>query len=137
MIYDMRFFDMDGTICESREKISAEMTAFLSTLPTFVVIGGLDRKRMEYQLDGLNCILLAQSGNDAPDWQNKLSKEEEAEIMAHIRKIERYYKPYSDAVEMIEHRGCQISVSFTGHGTPIEHKRKFDPDGAVRTRILQ
>ena len=131
------FMDMDNTICESRQKISVEMKDRLSKIDFLIVIGGLNKERMLYQLDGLSCIILAQSGNDAPNWQNNLTSEEIMEIFTHIEKIKTLCQPYNDEVKVIENRGCQVSLSFVGHTAPPEFKQKFDPDKLTRKSILK
>ena len=126
------FFDLDGTITESRQKITKEIKDFLSQLPNLIVISGASREQMEYQLDGLKCITLAQSGNDTPLWQNKLSKEEKHEIYKHIFSLDWCIEPF-----MIEDRGCQLSPSLIGHKAPTNIKKKFDPDQKIRRKLLK
>lgn len=125
------FFDMDGTICPSRQKISKEMKEQLSKLGNIFVISGASREQMEYQLDGLSCTILAQSGNHTPLWENRLTKKEAEEVYKHANKI------ISVNPNMIEHRGCQIAFSLTGHNAPLEIKGKYDPDRKKRKAILK
>lgn len=127
------FADCDNTICESRQKISPKMKKFLSKFPNLIVVGGLNRERLEYQLDGLKCTILAQSGNDTPLWQNKLNIKEVAEIKKHIKS----YDGLPNDSFFCENRGNQISYSFKGHNARIELKKKFDPDQKIRKQILK
>ena|SRR3990167_6300159 len=128
------FFDMDGTICESRQNISFLMLEKLSELKhNIIVISGAERERMVEQLEGLNCSIMAQSGNDTHLWKRTLTDNEKKNIIAHIRKIiGDISKP-----DLIDDRGCQISLSLVGHHANIELKKKFDPDGKKRERILK
>jgi len=129
MIY---IFDLDGTITESRQKISKELKDFLSNLPNLTVISGASKEQMEYQLDGLKCNILSQSGNDTPLWQNKLTAQEKHEIYRHIFSLDWIIEPW-----MIEDRGCQLSPSLIGHKAPFDIKKKFDPDQKIRKKLLK
>lgn len=133
------FMDMDGTVCESRQIISDEMRDFLNGLnKNIFVISGASREQMEKQLKGLNCTILAQSGNDTPRWKHKLNFQEKIEIHTHIAKIMMHYNQYFNKPhrEMVEDRGCQITLSLVGHNADIELKKIFDPDKRRRKRIL-
>lgn len=126
------FADCDNTICESRQKISPQMKKFLSKFTTLIVVGGLNRERLEYQLDGLKCTILAQSGNDTPFWKNKLTVEEKEEVVKHIKLL-----GYPTGSKNIEDRGCQISYSFVGHNADIGLKKNFDEDRKLRKWFLK
>lgn len=121
---------MDGTVTESRQKISPKMKQALSG-EDIVVISGASREQMEYQLDGLPCIIMAQSGNDTPLWFNKLTDKEITEIHSHINKI------IEVEYDMLEDRGCQITLSLVGHNANINLKKSFDPDHNKRKEMLR
>lgn len=127
----MKIFDLDGTICESRQVISPEMKEKLSGVGKFIVISGAERPRIERQLDGLPCIIMAQSGNDTDLWKNKLTLEEKMEVFEHINKLDTEWSLKT------EDRGCQISYSFIGHAAPMEQKKQFDHTGIIRRRVLK
>lgn len=133
----MKFFDMDGTITESRQIISKEMKDKLLSLgEQFVVVSGAEKKRIAKQMDGVPCIMMAQNGNDSPDWKNKLSRNEEQEILAHLDKVSEFSAiPLNKST--VHHRGCQISFSFTGHDQDIEIKKRFDPHKKYRASVLR
>ncbi len=105
----------------------------LSNLMDIVVIGGLDRERLEYQLDGLKCTILAQSGNDTPLWQNKLDREETIEIIRHLD----LFVPTRTGKELVEIRGSQVSYSILGHKADVSYKKTFDPKQKIRQAILK
>src|SRR3990167_4546979 len=127
------FLDLDGTICESRQIISSKMKKkLLSLKEPFIVISGAEKKRIKKQMDGVPCIMMGQNGNHAPDWYNKLTNRELVEINRHIDKI-----PFLFGDDSIQNRGCQVSVSFTGHNAPIEEKKEFDPNKTFRKMILK
>jgi len=132
----MEIFDLDNTICESRQVISPEMKEKLRVRPTFIVISGGEKKRIEKQMDGLPCIIMGQNGNEAPDWYNKLTPKEILEIHKHLHQISRHANIPVDAVTT-QNRGCQISFSFTGHDADVNWKKLFDPNGRYRTELLK
>lgn len=125
-------FDMDNTICESRQKITPSMKKRLLRLGKIIVISGASREQMEYQLDGMNCTILAQSGNDTPLWKNKLSEKEKEEIWNHITSI-----PTSFDYAWVQDRGCQLSLSLTGHEANLNKKKRFDPKQKKRKNLLE
>lgn len=130
------FFDLDGTICESREKISRLMLKTLWNIDLthdIVIVSGAEKERMVSQLRGFQCPLLAQSGNDTHLWKRTLNANDRKKIIAHIRKIVGEVTKE----DMIDDRGCQISLSLVGHRAPIELKKTFDPTGQIRTKILK
>ncbi len=133
----MKIYDLDGTICESRQIISQKMKEKLSSFEEpFIVISGAEKERIEIQMDGVPCIMMGQNGNDAPDWENKLTLQEEAEILHHLEKVAKESgKLLND--EMVHHRGCQISFSFVGHNADIKKKKLFDPTKKYRNFILK
>ena len=130
------FLDLDGTVTESRGEISYEMIEMLQHLKLkndIVIISGAERERMMKQLLGLDVTLMAQSGNDTSLWKRTLTHNEKKKILTHIRKIiGDISKP-----NLIDDRGCQIALSLVGHDAPVEEKKKFDPEGTIRKRILK
>ena len=133
----MIFFDMDDTICESRQIISPKMKKkLLSLKEPFVVATGAEKKRLIKQMDGVPCIMLAQNGNDAPDWKNTLTENEKVEVINHLHKVAKFTGCPIDK-QTLHDRGCQMSYSFTGHDADIKWKRKFDPKKEYRENVLK
>lgn len=139
--YKHIFSDLDGTITESRQIISSKMRKKLWKIMApknigvtnpIVVISGGEKSRIEKQMDNLPCIIMGQQGNEAPDWYNKLTKKEVKEIGRHIDSLGSYFPK-----DCIHNRGCQVSLSFTGHHAPISIKEKFDPKKKFRQSILK
>lgn len=127
------FLDMDGTVCESRQKITPAVKAALEAQKCpILVISGASREQMTYQLDGLSCTILAQSGNDTPLWQNKLTLREKNEAVAHYKKFFT-----TEPIGCMEDRGCQMALSFIGHKANPERKKNFDPKQKIRQAILK
>lgn len=127
------FLDCDNTICESKQKISLEMKkALLAQNCPIIVISGASREQMEYQLDGLKCTILAQSGNDTPLWKNELNNKEIIEVQAHCWSCGGNLQE-----EYLENRGGQFSFSLIGHRAHLNQKKQFDPQQKIRQAILK
>lgn len=150
------FFDVDGTLTRSKSPMKADMKHLLTSLIKsgcdVVAVSGADHNQMRKQVGGLklywkqNVYFLAQNGNNAfgkggaPLWENVLSKEDKAEIGAHIKAVKAGFAPLfegADENDLIQDRGSQISLSFLGHNAPLEKKEKFDPDGSRRRAVLE
>jgi len=131
------FFDLDGTITESRQVISPKMKEkLLSFKEPFVVATGAEKARLIKQMDGVPCIMLAQNGNDAPDWKNTLTENEKFQVWQHLEKVSKFTGVPIDK-ETVHDRGCQISLSFTGHNADVKWKKKFDPEKKYREDVLK
>lgn len=130
----VRIFDLDNTLTESKQKISLEMKkALLAQNCPIIVISGANREQIEYQLDGLFCTILAQSGNDTPKWKNELKSNESQEVWLHINS----FAYCGTDMDSWDNRGSQISFSFIGHRAEISSKKKFDPERKIRQAILK
>lgn len=134
------FFDMDGTICDSKQVIKYNMLTALRKLPgEIVVISGQSKKHMDSQLGPLECTQMPQSGNFMPMWQYLLSTAEVAAIQTHISMVRSVFRKYLSwkRTDYIENRGCQISFSFMGHGATYHDKMQFDPVYGKRKEVLK
>lgn len=134
--YKHFFFDVDGTLTESRQVISNKVDLVISNLTysgkDTIAISGASKKQMLFQLNF--CFIdyiMAQSGNDTAFWCNKLTEEEITEIYIHANKITLIEK------DMLENRGCQVAFSLVGHNALIEKKKEFDPTKGIRKVILK
>ena len=133
----MKFFDLDGTITESRQIISKEMKKKLKSLKEpFVVVSGAEIPRIKKQMNGVKCLMMGQNGNDAPDWRNKLEAQELVAIYDHLQKVADFCHVPIDG-ETTHNRGCQVSFSFTGHNANVVWKSKFDPLKKYRNHVLK
>lgn len=139
------FFDLDGTLTESRSLISERMTDALHALAQkadVIIISGAEVKQMEKQIpwimDG-SAIVMGQSGNDARGmWENKLTDAEVSRIMSHTRAVQEAHSAYDiDDDDRLELRGGQVSFSMIGHNADKARKKEYDPDGSVRREILK
>src|SRR3989344_4574215 len=152
--YKHIFFDMDGTLTRSRSLIEPEMKQSLISLMEsgrdVIVVSGADVPQMKNQITeelfSSGIYAMAQNGNNTFDkngvvlWQNVLSAEDKSEINKHINTIRLNFKNLfegADEKDLIQDRGCQVSLSFVGHHAELERKEKFDPDSSKRKEILK
>lgn len=137
------FFDLDNTVTRSRSKITPELKEILSNgKHDIIIVSGAICSQIAWQVDGVPCYKLGQNGNHAltPDdailWEERIGKDDEATIHAHIHSIPRTWE-VSDANDLVQDRGCQISYSLLGHNENLEKKEAFDPHGQIRKQLLQ
>lgn len=137
------FFDLDGTLCESKKELEDNMLnelARLSKKYQIILVSGAEYNRMLTQAPLKYATFMSQNGNEAYEndkflWLNKLENREE--IMDHIRKVSLFQLNDVPREDMVDDRGAQISFSFVGHHAPLEVKKKFDPDRKIRANILE
>ncbi len=149
------FFDLDGTLTESKTPITARMTELLHSLIEVAdvgVISGAVRRQMLAQIPWLSqypVYVMPQSGNetyfnDMLMWRSELDEEVLALILAHVAKIrsstsyERAISGYAlDGNDIVELRGGQVSFSMIGHNAPLSRKVLFDPTASIRKSLLK
>lgn len=147
MKYKHFFFDLDGTLCESRESIKLDQGMALALLQRMgadtIVISGAEKERIQKQLGELEVsYIMAQCGSDTPFWKKKLSERDEIEVWRHITKIQKKLKEYDwgkgvEDERFVENRGSQITFSLTGFDCDPKLKKDFDPDTRRRQIILK
>ncbi len=137
------FFDMDGTITETRSLISADMRNKLNEIALtqgnhVIVISGAEVNQMRKQLEGLSekVLFLSQSGNACRYWNKKLSPKKKKRIFKHITLLIEHVMN-CDLADLVQDRNCQISFSFVGHNADIEKKKLYDPSGDKRKAYLE
>lgn len=136
------FFDLDGTLCLSKQNLKKDMLRELTRLNEkfkVFIVSGADLTRMKTQAPLQWVTYFAQNGNEIFDGDNTIVKNEllnKEEIAQHIymiaEKVGMAINP-----DMIEDRGSQVSFSFIGHNAPYEEKIKFDPTRKLRMDILK
>lgn len=135
------FFDLDNTIAEKCGVVSPEMIQRLeSREASVIVVSGATVQKIESQLNGLMPdAILAQNGNHAflrsgdtyrEIWKNEMG--ECLEVWDHIWSLMLLFQGGE-----VQHRGCQISYSPTGHNADAAKKKAFDPDFSRRRIALQ
>lgn len=152
--YKHIFFDLDGTLTRSRSLIEPEMKQVLIELMKsgrdVIVVSGADVPQVRKQLGGgaiaSEVYVLAQNGNKsfgkggALLWENVLSGGDRVDINAHINMIRTNLRDLflgTNESDLIQDRGCQISLSFVGHNAELERKERFDPDSSRRKEVLK
>lgn len=139
--YKHLFFDMDGTLTRSRTQVTPEMRDALNALPhDILVISGQSSEAIARQLEGVECFIMGQNGNQVFEgetelWNDLLSDDEKAAVLQHIESLPRDWE-VPDEYDLIEDRGCQITYSLYGMHAPVEDKERFDPDQSLRKRLL-
>ena len=132
------FFDMDGTLSESRQEASPEMVEQLNRIKKIykvIIASGAELKRMQWQVPVTDITFFAQNGNQVfEDWNILWTKElkDKKGILKHINKLKKNY-----ANAEIEDRGSELVVSFTGFHADPAIKNKFDPDRKIRFAMLK
>ena len=129
------FFDLDGTLTESKQKMLASMKCALKKLKgEVIVISGASREQMYKQLDGyVGDYLMPQSGASCAYWEYKFTDKEIEEINTHIQSI----LENNSSQDKVQNRGSQVAFSLIGHNTDLFLKKSFDPDGVSRKELLK
>lgn len=154
-------FDLDGTLAESKQRVSAEMgelvAGLLERMPV-AVMSGASFKQFEVQFlpalpvdaqfkklylfpdNGAICFVYQQE-----KWQvryeHSFSKPEHARVMQALTEAmaETDFREAPPQVwgERIEDRGAQITFSALGQHAPIEEKQKWDPTREKRKPLFE
>ena len=142
-------FDLDGTVTESKSKISPEMGALLSELlktkKVAIISGGKFDQFKKQFLAGLkantnfaNLSLFPTNSTTLysrrkSGWQKKyeerLNLKEKKEIISSLKKLQLspiYNKPTKTYGPIIENRGTQITMSAIGQLAPVSEKKKWN-----------
>ncbi len=135
------FFDLDGTLCESKQLVETAMLKELERLNEsnkIVLVSGAELSRMRTQCPINYLTLMAQNGNEAYEndqllWSNQLKNKDK--IKEHYEKLAKHMN-IEIIPDMVDDRGSQISFSFIGHNALLEVKKKFDPNREIRAKLL-
>ena len=143
-------FDLDGTLAESKQRVSAEMGELLGSLlahiPVAVLSGG-SWKQFEVQLlpsfpveanlarlflfptSAAECFVFREH-TWRLQYDNSFSDTERAQILAAITQAKEevhFIEPERLWGEQIEDRGAEITFSALGQEAPLEEKERYDP----------
>lgn len=143
--YKHLFFDLDDTLTLSKSPIEQEMKEVLTRSGRdIIVVSGAEIARIGVQTDNFPAYYLGQNGNDTVDntgkrlWQDFLTSAEKAAILHHNSQLLLLADWYiQNPADLIDDRGCQISLSTIGHHEDIVRKKTFDPDSQVRLAMLE
>lgn len=153
-------FDLDGTLAESKQRISAEMTDLLSRLlqkmPVAVMSGGgwtqFEKQFLPAIPDGVlldqlylfptsaaACIVHRQ-GSWHPQYDLSFGAETKQRILLAIDEAlaeVHFEQPPRLWGEQVEDRGGEITFSALGQEAPLEEKQKYDPEGSKRKPLAE
>ena len=143
--YKHLFFDLDDTLTQSKSPIEKEMKDVLARSgKDIIVVSGAEIGRIAVQTDNFPAYYLGQNGNDAVDntgkrlWQDFLTPQEKAAILRHNSQLISLADWYiQNPADLVDDRGCQISLSTIGHHEDIVRKKTFDPHSHVRLAMLE
>ncbi len=153
------FFDLDGTLAESKQALTSEMATLVAHLleetKVAVISGGAlpqFKKQVVEQLPSnanlSNLYLLPTSGaalyEHRHDTWHKIYEEHLSQKEAHTIEV-----AMQDAIKQagaideahhawgkrIEYRGAEVSLSALGQQAPLVLKKEWDPDHAKREKI--
>lgn len=152
-------FDLDGTLAESKQPLTSEMsellTRLLDTTRVAVISGGALPQFLSQVVEQLpseatlsNLYLLPTSGAGLYEYTNgewkkiyeeRLSEKEAQNIKTVMRDagttlglIDFSQPAYG---EHIEYRGAQVTLSALGQRAPIDEKMAWDPDRTKRAAL--
>jgi phosphomannomutase len=150
----MAVFDLDGTLAESKSEISREMADLLAALSMHMsvcVITGGSWTQIRVQV----LPRLAQSDADSSKFHMMpvggaehwiMTREWECISQSPITDKSRVLSVASQAAsifrdsdliwgDIVEDRGCQVTLSMLGQEAPLSEKKSYDPHRVRRERI--
>lgn len=154
-------FDLDGTLAESKSRVTPQMVAALrrliSRFDVAVVSGGAWPQFESQLISWLNFTpdearrlhMFPTSGtsfykNDGTGWNcvysETLTKDEVGRIMSAFRKVlddPGVKMPRRFWGDQLENRGTQITFSAMGQLAPVDEKKKWDPTFAKRLVLIE
>ncbi|KKW35497.1 hypothetical protein A2852_00250 [Candidatus Adlerbacteria bacterium RIFCSPHIGHO2_01_FULL_54_23] len=150
-------FDLDGTLAESKWRMSAEMGLLIADLlkkMPVAVMSGAGFQQFEKQFlpalpedaplerlyifptNAAQCYVYREGWK--PQYDHCFSEQEKQKIFAVLKEaLEENGMELRGGLwgERIEDRGAQITFSGLGQGAPIDEKQKWDPKKQTRVRI--
>jgi hypothetical protein len=151
-------FDLDGTLAESKQPVSAEMGELLALLLTHMpvaVLSGASFQQFEIELlpafpdnalfeklylfpTNAAELFIYKNGTWVAEYNQSFNAFEKARIMQAIKEsleevglADDHDRP-AEWGERVEDREAQITFSALGQKAPIEEKQKWDPTGEKR-----
>lgn len=155
-MYKLIFFDLDGTLTESKQPLSSEMAGLVAGLLALtriaIISGGALPQFLKQVIGALpestnlaNLYLLPTSGAALYEWKDhdwsKVYEERLSETEAHTIETAMHAVAQETGLinfsepawgERIEYRGSQVSMSALGQHAPLDEKKVWDPDHTKR-----
>lgn len=153
-------FDLDGTLAESKQRMSAEttdlFTQLLQKIPVAVMSGGgwkqfekqflpalPDTARFDrlylFPTSAASCMVYRE-GAWHPQYDHSFGTEAKQRIMLAINEAldeVGFEQPPQLWGEQVEDRGAEITFSALGQEAPLEAKQGYDPTGAKRRPLTE
>lgn len=152
-------FDLDGTLTESKSKISSKVGRLLSKLlenkKVAIISGGKFEQFKKQFLSGLKTnaglfnLSLFPTNSTASyqykksSWkkiyEEKLNSKETEKIISSIKKLQAskiYKKPTKTYGSIVENRGTQITMSAIGQLAPVSEKKKWNKISDKRSSYI-
>ena len=153
------FFDLDGTLAESKQPITSDMAELIAKLLSVTRVanisgGALSQflkqviARLPIDVDLTNLFVLPTSGAALYEFKNdnwekiyeeRLSEKEKDTIEAAMQEAaeETGVINFSDQSwgERVEYRGGQVTLSALGQQAPLILKKEWDPSHAKRHKL--
>lgn len=153
-------FDLDGTLAESKQRMSAEMgdalAQLLQKMPVAIMSGG-GWKQFEQQFfpslpmgtpedrlyifpAGASACYVHRGGQWHPQYDHSFEPQTKERIMEALDEAMQevhFEQPAHIWGEQIEDRGGEITFSALGQEAPLEEKEKWDQDGAKRKPLYE
>lgn len=154
-------FDLDGTLAESKSRVSLQMASSLKRLIArfeVAVVSGGAWQQFESQLisrldltpeESRRVHMFPTSGtsfydNDGTGWScvysETLSKDEVGRIMSAFRNVladPGVKMPRRFWGDQLENRGTQVTFSAMGQLAPVDEKKKWDPTFSKRLTLIE
>ncbi len=142
--------DVDDTICESCQQISAEMAGQISQMIQqgyeFAFISGTKSEDLMKMISSRvkeKHHLLATTGTNYTKMEKdkaelkynfSFSEEEKKEICSALDRVVEHFniKPLTTKEDQLQDRDSQITLSAIGRNAPLEMKKAYDPTGEKR-----
>ncbi len=157
--YEIYFFDIDGTLAQSKQKISRKMSKLLSDLSQdnrVAILSGASIEQITNQvikrcknINLQNVYLLPTSGsalfvNKKGKWRKIYSHSIKKKYIAKFEKeIKKAFKeagvkiPSKNYGPRLEYRDSQITYSVFGQNAPVKIKSGWDEDGSKRRKVAE
>ena len=147
------FADVDGCLCESRQRISLEMKKEVERITekyTFACIGGNEPKQLYTQICkylNVPIYVLGNSGTKISKWDGKnleqifsddFSQEDKAKIKLEVEALCSEFNliPFIPKDDQILDRDTQITLAILGSHAPLNIRRIYDSDKIKRKKFI-
>ncbi len=147
--------DVDGTICDSCQVISKEMSEQIAQMTKrgfeFAFISGTHVQELQRMISSMlkekhhllgaagTHYTVAYDGSLDEKYNHTFTTKEKGEIISAFEKLIEHVqiKPLTSKEDQLLDRGSQITLSALGRNAPSQLKASFDPDGKKRLEWIE